>query len=88
MLDKYLKIIDEIKEEILFIEDRGKEFIVAQDFMRLRFKADDNLPYNQKINAKVCVISISSVFKERGWYYLQIELQKCFYENDYFLKKS
>ena len=25
--------------------------------------------------------------KERGWYYHQIELQECFYENEYFDKK-
>ena len=46
MLDKYVKIIDEIKEKILFIEDRGKEFIMVKDFMRFKFKTDDNLVYN------------------------------------------
>ena len=46
MLDKYTKIIDEIKEEILFIEDKGKEFIMGKDFMRFKFKTDDNLVYN------------------------------------------
>ena len=61
--------------------DEDTEFIMAKDFMRFMFKTDDNLPYNQKINVKVCVISISSVFKERGWYYPQAELQECFYEN-------
>ena len=49
--------------------------------MRFRFKASDNLPYNQKINVKVCVISIGSVFEERNWYYPQIELQAYFYES-------
>ena len=29
--------------------------------MRFKFKTYDNLPYNQKINIKACVISISSV---------------------------
>ena len=81
MLDKYVKVIDQIKEEILFIVDEDTEFIIGKDFMRFRFRNDGNLPYNQKIDAKVCVISISSVFKERGWYYPQTELQKCFYEN-------
>ena len=81
MLDYYVKVIDHIKEEILFIVDEDTEFIMAKDFMRFMFKTDDNLPYNQKIDVKVCVISISSVFKERGWYYPQAELQECFYEN-------
>ena len=85
MLDKYTKVIDGIKEEILFIEDKGKE--MGKDFMRFKFKTGDNLVYNQKINVPVCVISISGQLKERGWYYPQIELQECFYENEYFDKK-
>ena len=68
MLDKYVKVIDQIKEEILFIVDEDIEFIMGKDFMRFKFRTDNNLPYNQKINDKVCVISMSSVFKERGRY--------------------
>ena len=82
MVDKYVKITDEIKEQILFIiEDgnKGKNFIMDKDFMRFRFKTNDNLANNPKINVLVCVISISSVFEERSWDYLQIELQECFY---------
>ena len=84
MLDKYTKIIDEIKEQVLFIiedESEGKKFIMDKDFMRFSFKTNDNLVYNQKINVPVCVTSISSVFEERNWYYPQIELQDCFYES-------
>ena len=76
-----MKIIDEIKEQILLIiedENESKNFIMGEDFIRFRFKTDDNLVYNQKINVPVCVISISSVFEERNWYYPQIELQDCF----------
>ena len=51
MLDKYVKIIDEIKEEILFIiEDNF--FLMGKDFTRFIFKTDDKLPYNQKINVQ------------------------------------
>ena len=35
MFDKYVKIIDEIKEQILFIIE-GKNFIMGKDFMRLK----------------------------------------------------
>ena len=56
---------------------------MAKDFMRFKFKADDNLVYNQKINVPICVISISGLLKEKNWYYPQIELQDCFYESDY-----
>ena len=81
VLDKYVKVIDEIKEEILFtIED--DLFVMGKDFMRFKFETSGNLPYNQKINVKTCVISINSVFEERNWYYPQVELQNCFYESN------
>ena len=66
MLDKYVKVVDEIKEEILFIIEDDL-FVMGKYFTRFRFKTDDNLPYNQKINVPVCVISINSVFK-KDWY--------------------
>ena len=50
--------------------------------MRIKFKTDDDLPYNKIINIPVCVIIVSSVFKEHGSYYLQILLHICFYEHD------
>ena len=34
---------------------------MGKNFMRFRFKTYDNLPYYQKINVKVYVISISTV---------------------------
>ena len=78
-LDKYVKIIDEIKDQILFILE-DDVFVMGKGFMRFRLKTNDNLPYNIKIDVAVCVISICSVF-EQGWYYPQIELQDCFYES-------
>ena len=80
MPDKYVKIIDQIKEKILFII-QDDIFVMGKDFTTFKFKTDDNLVYNRKINVPVCVISISSVFKERNWYYPQIDLQDCFYES-------
>ena len=90
MLNKYVKIIDEIKDQVLFIIDdknEDRKFIMGKDFTRFKFKTNDNLPYNQKINVPVCVISLSSVFEERNWYNPQANLQECFFEkNDYFVK--
>ena len=67
MVNNYVKIVDAIKEEVLsFINDEEKDdlFILGNDFMRFRFKADDKLVYNQKINIPVCVISISGIVKK------------------------
>ena len=46
MLDNYVSIIDQIKEEALsFISDEEEDdlFILVKDFMRFKFKTDDNL---------------------------------------------
>ena len=45
MLDRYVKIIDETKKEILFtIED--DLLVMGKDFVRFKFGTNDNLPYN------------------------------------------
>ena len=56
---------------------------MGKDFTRFKFETSDKLPYNQKINVPVCVISVSSVVKKGDWCYPQIKSQECFYENDY-----
>ena len=85
MLNDYVKIIDGMKEEVLYFvnELENDLFIMGKDFMRFKFKTDDNLVYNKKFNVPVCVISISSVVKKGDWYYPQNNLQECFYKNDY-----
>ena len=87
MLSNYTKIIDELKDQILFITE-DNFFVMGKYFTRFKFKTDDKLPYNKNINVAVCVTSLSSVLEERNWYYTQINLQECFYENsDYFDEK-
>ena len=87
VLKNYTNIIDELKDQILFIVEDNL-FVMGKDFTRFKFKTDDKLPYNQKIKVAVCAISLSSVFEERNWYYPQVNLQECFYENsDYFDEK-
>ena len=90
MLNNYIQVIDKIKEEILsFIDELEDDlFIMGKDFMRFRFKTNDKLPNNQKINVPVCVISISSVLNKDDWYYFSTRLQECSYENDYLDKKE
>ena len=60
MLDKYTKINDEIKEQILFLivdKNEGKNFIMGKDYMRFRFKTNDNLVYNKKKCSSMCNIN-------------------------------
>ena len=80
MLDNYTEIVNKLKEEILFFED-DKIFVMGSDFMRFRFKTDNNLVYNKKISIPVCVISLNYVVKKRNFYYPQVKLHDCLYEN-------
>ena len=67
ILDDYVKVIDRIKEAVFYFIDEFEDeiFILGKDFMRFRFKTNDKLPYNQKINVPVCVVSISGIVKKR-----------------------
>ena len=51
------------------------------DLSRFKFRTDDNLLYNKKINIPVCVISLNSAIKKENIHYSIFKLQKCFYEN-------
>ena len=88
MISNYSKIFEELEYEILSLtnEFEDEEFIFGGNFMRFRFKTDDNLVYNEKINIPVCVISLSSVIKKEYIYYPVIKLQRCLYESKNFKK--
>ena len=82
-----MSVLCQLEEELLsWINEEEKDdlFILGKDFMRFRFRTDDNLVYNKKINIPVCVISLSSIIKRRCIYYPQFRLQKCFYESESF----
>ena len=52
--------------------------------MRFKFKIDDNLVYNKRINTPVCVISLSSIIGKEHNYHPVLKLRKCLYENESF----
>ena len=82
MINIYLKIIKQLKDEIssLIDEFENEEVVFNDESLGFKFKTDDNLVYDEKINIPVCVISISSVIKEKYIHYPILKLQKCFYE--------
>ena len=61
MINKYFKIIDQLKEEIISWSDEEDSFTLNDDFLKFRFRTDDNLIYDGKINIPVCVISLGSI---------------------------
>ena len=80
MLKNHTKIFDEMKRQIVLITD-DDVFIMGKDFMRIKIETNDVLPYNEQINVPVCVIAISSIFKENEVYYPRITLHNCSYDN-------
>ena len=79
MIDRYVEIIDQIKEEILSSVDE-EYFAMGKDFMTFKFRTDDELVYNKIVNIPVCVIPLSCVVKKGKFCYPQSRLQKCFFE--------
>ena len=79
MLGIYKELWDEIKEQIELIT-ADKVIKYSKDFMKIRFKTNDDLPLNNIINIPVCVVIVSSIFKEDSEYYPQVLLHDYFYE--------
>ena len=79
MLDYCVSIMDQIKKELLSWTDED-HFVMGKDFMRFKFRTNENLVYNKTVNIPVCVISLSCVVKRGNVYYPQFRLQRCFYE--------
>ena len=61
-----LLVVDKpcLKDQIL-LKTEDDLFVMGRDFTRFKFKSDDDLPCNIKINVPVCVISIDNVFEQR-----------------------
>ena len=78
MLENYTKMWNEINEQIeLVSSDKVKS---SKDVMKIKFERNDELPLNKVMNIPVCIVVISSIFKEDGKYYPQVLLHDCFYE--------
>ena len=78
MLNNYVRIIYQLNKELLsWVDELDDDYFVSgKDFMRFKFRTDDELMYN----IPVCVISLSCVVKKGDIYYPQFRLQKFFYE--------
>ena len=66
ILKNYGKIIDELRDQILFITEEDS-FVMSKDFTRIKFKTSDDLPFNKKVNVLVCVISLYSLFEDNRY---------------------
>ena len=86
MIKNYGEIIKQLEDEIVSFVDEfeDEKFIFDGDFIKFKFKTDDNLVYNKRINIPVCVISLSNIIGKELNYQPVVKLQKCLYENESF----
>ena len=77
VLEFYKELWNEVKEQIELITD-DKVVKYSKDFMKIRFKTNDDLPLNKMVNIPVCVIIVSK--ESDGEYYPQVLLHEFFYK--------
>ena len=66
-LENYKEIWSEIKDQIELISG-NKRIEYKKDFMKIKFKSDDDLPLSKILNIPACVIIARSVFQENNHY--------------------
>ena len=80
MLENYLNIFDNVAEQIELMADDNIQY--CKNLLKIKFKTNDGLPFNEIVNIPVCVINLSSIFKQDNKYYPQVLLHNCYYECD------
>ena len=79
LLKKWNVVFDGIRDKIKAIND-GKENDYENNYMKIKFNSDDDLPLNKPLKFRLVTITIRSVFKEDGKLYLQVFLDDTLYE--------
>ena len=80
VLKKYNELLHKIKNEIETINS-GKTSEHDEDFMKIKFDSDHNLPSNKTLKLHNVTIVFRSVFEEDGKFYPQIYLDECLFVN-------
>ena len=76
---KYKKVWEGVKKEIETING-GENIEYGKDYMKIRFKSNDDLPLNKPIKLRLLTIIIRCVISEDGKFYPQLFLDYSFYE--------
>ena len=74
IMPKYQEVFDGIKEIIKKINDYGQPIKHDDNYVKIKFKADDNIPLNKIIYFPTITIIIRSVTKKDDKYYPQLFL--------------
>ena len=77
--EKYTKLWNEVKNQMQTING-GKPIKYEEDFMKIKFKSDDDLPSSKLLNISSLIIVTRSAFEEDSKYYTQVYLHECLYK--------
>ena len=78
LLKKYKDVFNGIRDKIK--EVCSDECDYVEDYMKIKFNSDDNLPLNKPLKFHLMTITIRSVFEEDGKLYPQVFLDDSLYE--------
>ena len=71
VLTKYTKLWNEIKYLIKTING-GEAGEYEEDFIKIKFNSDDNLPLNKILNLHMLTVIVRCALQENGKYYPQV----------------
>ena len=80
IMQKYQKVFDGIKEIIKKINYYSQPIKYDDNYMKIKFNTDDNIPLNKIIYLSTITITIRSVTKKDDKYYPQVFLDECLYQ--------
>ena len=80
IIQKYQEVFDRLKEIIKKINDYSQPIKYDDNYMKIKFNADDNIPLNKIIYLPTIAITIRSVTKKDDKYYPQVFLDDCLYQ--------
>ena len=76
---KYKEVWEGVKKGIETIND-GEKIKYGEDFKKIKFESNDDLPPNKPIKLLLLTIIIRSVFSEGGKFYIKLFLEEALYE--------
>ena len=80
IMQKSQEVFDAIKEIIKKMNDYSQPIKYDDNYMKIKFNTDDNIPLNLIIYFPSITITIRSATQKDGKYYLQLFLDECLYE--------
>ena len=77
-MEKYEELWNKIRELIRSVTNNSDHYY--EEYMKIKFNSDDNLPLNKMLRLCNMIIAVRSVFHEDSKYYPQVFLGKCLYK--------